>query len=204
MIQVTSAAEPPNFNNLVRVPGNAFLRSLPTGVTPDWRRRDYWRKIIPELHSAYGGICAYTCHYIPEDTGSNTVEHFQPKKLFPNDAYEWSNYRLVCGRMNGRKGDHQDVVDPFVVVAGMFELDFPSLQVAIGSGLSTANDVLARSTRERLKLNDDVNIRARLAYVLDYRHGHIARSHITSHAPFIDREMTRQNITRQLLAIMFP
>jgi hypothetical protein len=204
VIPVVAAGEPANFNALVRIPGAAYLASLPAGQPPTFRKKDFWRKIIGELHSGYSGICAYTCHFIPRDTGSNTVEHFRPKKLHPNEAYEWSNYRLVCGTMNGRKGDHVDVVDPFAVVPGMFVIDFPSLQVVEGSGLAPPIRALASSTIKRLKLNSRVNIEARLEYVMQYRNSHVDRHYISTHAPFIHSELDRQNISQGRLVEMYP
>ena len=35
-----------------------------------------------------------------------------------------SNYRLVCGTLNSRKGTFE-VLDPFMIEDGWFEIDFP-------------------------------------------------------------------------------
>lgn len=198
------AAEPADFDRKVRAPGDAFLKSLPAGAKVNFRGREYWRKILRELHNSYNGICAYTCHYIPLDVGGDTVEHFMPKKSYPALAYEWANFRLVCSRLNGRKKDHQDVVDPFLITPGMFELMFPSLLIREGSGLSAANKKLAKSSIARLKLNHERNIEARLEYVLRYRDGKHSLLHLSDHAPFIHNELTRQGLNSASLKVLMP
>ena len=126
MIHVDPQPEPPTFDQLVRQPGRKFLKSCPNPKGNQWRA--YWRKIARDLHTAYSGICAYSCHFIQYDTGWRTVEHFKPKDDYKSDAYEWGNYRLVCGVLNGRKGKGE-VLDPFRVHNGWFIMDFPSLLV---------------------------------------------------------------------------
>ena len=88
MIHVEPQPEPKKFDVLVRRPGHKYLTSKPTLNSKEWERHSYWRKILPELHSSYRGICAYSCHWIPYDTGADTVEHFLPKDRHPQQAYE--------------------------------------------------------------------------------------------------------------------
>jgi hypothetical protein len=197
MIPISPAAEPANFELRVRQPGNAFLQSIPQDTKIDFTRRDYWRRILSDLHSVYEGICAYSCHWIPFDTGNDTVEHFVPKAIDRWQAYEWSNYRLVCGRLNGRKGDHQDVVDPFQVVTGMFLLDFPSLCVIVGDNVTAAQMLAANSTIKRLRLNDNRCISMRQEFVQTYLDKHISYTHLQRKAPFLASELRRQNLSKR-------
>jgi len=91
--------EPAHFFERVQKRGEEFLK-----LHPDVKGnllKPYWRAIIPDLYNAYSGICAYTCHWTPYDTGWKTVEHFRPKELYPQEAYLWANYRFVCGTLNG-------------------------------------------------------------------------------------------------------
>src|SRR5260370_10805329 len=98
LMPVKMQPEPPHFFEKVQKKGDKFRLENPHAKGNNLK--PYWRKIIPDLHSAYSGICAYTCHWIPYDTGSVTVEHFKPKEVYPQYAYCWDNYRLVCGRFN--------------------------------------------------------------------------------------------------------
>src|ERR1700722_20351165 len=96
MIRVIAQPEPQVFDEEVRRPGRRFLRKNPNPTSKEFASHSYWRSILSLLHEAYDGICAYSCHWIPYDTGADTVEHFQSKSNYPRRAYEWVNYRLVC------------------------------------------------------------------------------------------------------------
>src|SRR5207253_3434773 len=79
LMPVEMQAEPTHFFTAVQQRGEEFLAQTPHPKEHEWRGRAYWRAIIPDLYDAYSGICAYTCHWTPYDTGWNTVEHFKPK-----------------------------------------------------------------------------------------------------------------------------
>jgi hypothetical protein len=203
MIRVTPAKEPDSFNAAVRAPGQQYLHSLPNIDDADASRHPYWRKQLRELHTAYGGICAYTSHWMPYDVGNDTVEHFQPKSQFPALAYEWTNYRLVCGRMNGRKGSWTDVVDPFEVVPGMFYLDFPSLLVVPGDQLGDDQKELAQNTIARLRLNESRSTDMRQHFIQNFMDGHISGEYLQKHAPFLHSELHRLNLDHDALETLF-
>ena len=203
MIPVHPQPEPASFNQRVRLPGGRFLQKHRQPIAKQWKSHAYWTQILSDLHDAYRGICAYSCHWIPYDTGSDTVEHFQPKKLFPREAYEWANYRLVCGTLNGRKGTDQQVLDPFKVQDDWFVLDFPSLLVKPAPGLRKAVAQSVLHTISLLGLNDEGTcLRARVWYVKDYCTGHITFQHLEENAPFIAREVQRQGLVTTVRAIM--
>jgi uncharacterized protein (TIGR02646 family) len=203
MTPVAAVGEPATFDASVRAPGRDYLDSLTANEEAKTGEHPYWRRVLRELHTAYGGICAYTCHWIPYDVGNDTVEHFIPKSIYPSLAYEWSNYRLVCGRLNGRKRDFQDVVDPFDVVLGMFRLEFPSLLVSVGSNLTASQKSMAASTIMRLKLNEARSIDMRLHFVQHLVNGQITKQYVSQHAPFLSSEMDRLNLDVQRLGQLF-
>ena len=194
MIRVEEQAEPKIFATNVRQRGERFLDDNPQPSATELGNHAYWRFAARELYEAYAGICAYTCHKIAFDTGWRTVEHFVPKSVNAHLAYEWSNYRLVCGRLNGRKRNHQDVLDPFQLDNGVFSIDFPSLQVRPSDDLFDQLEFRAWRTIERLKLNDETCILGRRAYVEPYCTGDITLQHLFREAPFIHREIIRQNL----------
>lgn len=195
MIRVQEREEPDIFAAKVRQPGMLFLAATPRATSKDWDQHAYWRLAAKELYDAYDGICAYTCHKIAGDTGWATVDHFVPKSVEQRLAYEWSNFRLVCGRMNGRKGKHRDVMDPFLLKNGVFAIDFPSLQVYPSEGLADAEEkVCAWSTIHRLKLNDETCIEGRRSHVEPYCRGVYDLDYLAEIAPFIHHEIVRQNL----------
>jgi hypothetical protein len=203
LLPVARQPEPSVFDSQVRTPGSAFLANCPRPQAREWRAHSYWRRVLPILHDAYKGICAYSCHWISYDTGADTVEHFRPKDQFPDEAYEWDNYRLVCATLNARKGVHQDVLDPFCVQYGWFVLDFPSLLVRPGAGLAPVVERRVQTTIDRLGLNDEGTcMKSRERYVKHYcqRMGNF--EYLCQEAPFIASELTRQYLIERVRDIM--
>lgn len=202
MIFVEQKQEPQGFNLHVRKPGQRFLRNTPRPTSREFSKHAYWRFITQDLHDAYDSICAYTCHWIARDTGWASVEHFVPKSAQPALAYEWNNFRLVCGRMNGRKGSHEDVLDPFKIPDLTFMIQFPSLQVRPADGVSGELREAAMRTIDRLRLNDEICISSRLAYVESYCRGETDLNYLRDRAPFIHREIVRQSLETQICEMM--
>jgi len=195
MIHIDRKDEPDNFSDRVRFRGRLFLQGNPSPTSKQWRSHQYWREVGSDLHDAYGGICAYSCHWIPYDTGADTVEHFRPKAIYPDEAYEWSNYRLVCATLNGRKGVYGDVLDPFVIQDGWFVIDFPSMLVKPDSDLAPGNRQCVQATIDRLGLNDEGTcLKSRVKWPTDYCSNDISLDYFRRHAPFIVAELERQDL----------
>ena len=203
MIPIQLQPEPPHFLERVQQPGHNFLAKKPNPTAKDWYTHNYWIRVVDDLYKAYSGICAYSCHWIPPDTGSKSVEHFKPKKKYPHDAYRWENFRLVSGNLNGRKGDYEDVLDPFTLSEGWFALDFPSLLVHPGKNLLPAEEELVIKTINRLRLNDEGTcLQARINWVRDYITVPFPFSHLEKKAPFIASELKRQHMIETIRDIM--
>jgi len=200
LIPVQRKRQPKGFKRLVSEPGAAFLSTNPMPSSKEYDKHDYWKRISRELYLAYDRICAYSCHLIPSDTGFHCVEHFRPKKTYPHLAYKWSNYRLVCGKMNGRKSDFEDVLDPFTIENGLFILDFPSTVIKPAPALVGATKRKVEATIKRLKLNDDEScIDARQMWLGSYcevaaSQESIAYKILMDVAPFLASELNRQGL----------
>ena len=203
MLKVDPKPEPADFDAKVRLRGNAYLAGLPSMVGVKFKGKDYWRNAADDLRNAYGGICAYTSIYINEVTGSQTVEHFVPKVSDPTLAYEWTNYRLVCGRMNGRKRENTDVADPFKIPEELFHLHFPSLMMRVNGAMPNEWQDAGKKTIKRLGLNDHISIRSRTKVIRLLLSGDIKESYVAECYPFIHRELARQRIDMIALALLF-
>ena len=165
MIPVKKQPEPADFEDKVAKKGHNFLAQNPRPNS--WKNRSYWTEALPDLWNVYNSVCAYCCHWIPLEQGSASVDHFIPKSISPEKAYDWDNYRLAALKMNAKKGDFADVVDPFELTEGAFWLLFPSMQVKPNPGLSENQKKRIWDTIKRLDLNDDeVLVNARLKWVL--------------------------------------
>jgi hypothetical protein len=202
MIPVQIQIEPNDFDQKVRKRGHAFLATKPNPRHNEWKGKDYWLACLLDLYEAYGGICAYCAQWIPLDTGVATVDHFEPKALKPNLAYEWNNYRLAASKLNSRKGNAVDVLDPFSVLEGMFCLDFPSLLVKPSDEISADEQTKVLGTIKRLKLNGESSVKSRLRWIRDYCKGEYPFHYLKRNAPFIGFELERQGIIENISEIM--
>ncbi len=199
MMRVMLQPEPSTFPAKVRRPGTAFLSQTPHPTAAQWRTRNYWVRVLPEMHEAYGGICSYSCHWIPLDTGARTIEHFVAKTTAPRLAYEWSNYRLVCSTLNGRKGIHEDVLDPFELSEHAFVLDFPSLLIKPNTTLSSELTAQVNASIVRLGLNDEGTcLKSRVKWLSDYCTVPFSLAYLHDHAPFIASELQRQQLVERI------
>lgn len=191
MIRVQERPPPADFDARVRGPGEHAIRTR-AGLPP------YWRGCLDDLEREYAGICAYSGVYIDPTTGERTVDHYLAIDNDPQKTrvYDWSNYRLASLRMNRSKGVAQDVLDPFEVQDGWFQINLVSYEVVASPGLP---DELARridATIRRLKLNNDRLCRQREADHAHLRSGEVSFEYLARYRPFLAREIQRQGRDR--------
>lgn len=213
MIRVELADEPGDFDRKVRQPG---LRAIAELVgEPDLPKRrgrkrsvvaatrdeipadkfpPLWTEALPEMLGAYDRICAYLCFYIERVTGAASVDHMLPKSLDWREVYEWRNYRLACSKMNSRKNDYRDVLDPFEIEDGWFRMELVGYQVIPAPGLPPEIHQKVEATIERLKLNDYECLQLREEYAEAFASGDISLKHLRSRAPFLAREIEAQHL----------
>lgn len=205
MIRIPLQPEPAAFQERVRVPGTQFLGQRPQPTAAQWKTHAYWRRVLADLHRSYRGICAYSCHWIPLDTGASTVDHFRPKDAYPLLAYEWGNYRLVALTLNARKREFEDVVDPIAIQTGWLVLDFPSLMVRPADDAPDDRLAILRSTVARLGLNDEGTcLQARREWLRPYCDGQVNFNFLQERAPFIALELERQGLVDGIIEMMAP
>jgi hypothetical protein len=209
VIRVEPQPEPADFHEKVRQPGLralAELRGLPAEtrrgpkrqVQPELKSKhlpDYWTKCLDDLHAAYRGICAYSCLYIPHVVGGKSTDHSSAKspKISdkPEDAYEWSNYRLACSLMNTRKGT-KAVIDPFAIDGRWFQLDLSTLAIEPNPELSDPLRERVQATIDHLGLDDAECRKARESWYQPYLEGQISFSFLERKCPFLATEIIRQ------------
>jgi hypothetical protein len=201
MIHVNKQPEPESFDERVRQPGNEFLTNCPQPNSKQWSKYNYWNRISSELYQSYGGICAYSGQWFSKTTSQVSVDHFYPKSLYPEQAYEWDNYRLTTQTMNGYKGD-KIVMDPFEIQDGDLTIDFPSCLVKPRKDMTPAEKSKAKMTIQILHLNDEEQADQRCGVVLEYINGDISVRHLEAKYPFIAEELKRQNLFEKIKEIM--
>ena len=199
MIRVQAKPEYPEFDRQVRRKGQRFLNSHPKPNSKQFRKHTYWNAALKELHAAYDHLCAYTTRELVQ-TGS--VDHFRPKSKYPHLAYEWDNYRLARQAINSRKGDSEDVIDPFEVCEGWFILDIPSCLIKPGQGLAEEIRDSVNTTIDVLGLNSDERlVEERCRLLVNLADGNITLKYLESHYPFLSTEVRRQQVHGSLKQI---
>lgn len=160
---------------------------------PSSEFKPYWTEALDDLMTAYDDICAYSCLRIHRVTGARSVDHFAPRSRAWDRVYEWNNYRLACSRLNARKRDFTDVLDPFSVQTGWFRLELVGFQILPALNL---DDELTRRIEvtldERLGLNDKVFLDAREEAAEDYWSGKIVLQILQRESPFVAHDLHRQ------------
>ena len=183
--------EPPEFDVLVRKPGNAHVLKQKASGQP-LRFDPFWGRIYDHFHAAYGGRCAYTCFYQPERA---TIDHFRPKQDFPELAYEWSNYRLCSPRTNQFKGRRSDLLDPFLITRRLFVLNLRGCLIQAADGLEIDLRDAVQRTITALRLNDDdYLVQRRIELIAAFAEGHVTQEYVGMMNPFIFDEITRQGL----------
>lgn len=141
--------EPDLFDEACRKKGRDWLAANPEKIRP----RDLWTQFKPDLAEGFGHRCAFGAMWIPD----GTVDHFVSCNEDMTLAYEWSNYRYMAGWLNSSKSKKKaaDLLDPFDVCEGWFEVLLPSLQLVVTDDVPAAFREIAKKTLASLPIRDD-------------------------------------------------
>jgi len=205
MISVPAPQPPGNYEADVRIPGTAFLAVHPHPSAEDWKGHRHWKAVHSYLYAEMHGICVYCASFTPRRSSRTSIDHtsidhFVPKGRNPALAFEWTNFRLCRARLNNRKGDFEDVIDPYLIQNGWFRLNFTTFALYPDSNLPLQIQQQIANSISRLGLNDDdayVNERARVIY--RYADAKLPYADIQRRYPFIASEMQAQNFDAAIL-----
>lgn len=196
MIRFPTYPEPADFEARVRSRGNAFLATTPRPTNAQWRTKEFWMSSHDQLYNLYGGICMYCASWTARREssrlqGNTSIDHFLPKSICPELAYEWTNFRLCRSQLNQRKNSSLDVIDPFAINSDWFQLDFFTFRIQANPMASRIVRDRVESTINRLGLNDAGYVKERVAVMKQYCFHGIPFSKIQGKYPFIAREIKR-------------
>lgn len=186
MIWFERVPEPPTFDQKARQPDIQWLREHPDAKRP----RDYWTLFKPDLADGFRDLCGYSAMWVP----NGTVDHYVSVRADRGLAYEWSNYRYAAGWINSskRNADAQ-VLDPYEVLDGWFEILLPSLQLVVTGAIPADLRARAELTLERLHLRDDERtLRQRREWYRMYQDGELTLDALRRKAPLIARAVDKQ------------
>lgn len=124
MIHVDEVPEPEGFREEVAVPGERWLANHDVGRPPA-----YWARFRTALADGFADLCGYSAMYVPV----GTVDHFVSIHEDRGRAYDWTNYRFAADWMNSCKSGvpSAEILDPYVVQDGWFEILLPSLHPTV-------------------------------------------------------------------------
>ena len=114
-----------------------------------------------------------------------TVDHFRSYRTNPALAYEWANYRYASAWINSAKKAN-DVLDPYEVGEGWFEVLLPSLQLVATDKVPPGYKALVERTMKFLPLsNDERVVKQRQSWYEIYREGRLSLGLLRDFAPLI-------------------
>ncbi|MBI5549775.1 MAG: hypothetical protein HY901_38300 [Deltaproteobacteria bacterium] len=198
MIPIATRPEPVTFDGRVRRPGMAWLRKhripLDRRLASSTLLKPYWRRSLGDLHERYEGVCALLCVYLERVTGAASVDHFIAKSRAAGLAYEWSNYRLACSTMNGRKRDLEGLLDPFEIRPRTFLLELVTGRIYPNPRCSKALRRAAQYTIDALRLDDAECREIRARHFEEFCLGECSAEYLRRLSPFVHSEAQRQKL----------
>lgn len=186
MIHFDRVPKPAHFEERAEQPGAAWLRAHPDAERP----RDYWSTFKPQLADGFGRLCAYSAMF----DGVGTVDHFVSLNEDRSRAYDWSNYRYAAAWINSSKLNLRstEVLDPFEVEDGWFELLLPSLQLVVSKSVPESLRERAEFVLDRLHLRDDERVvRQRRAWYQMYLERKLTLEGLVQMAPLVARAVKK-------------
>ncbi len=198
MLRIIPQPEPAEFDAKVRQKGLIHLAAKKIDITQPLPSKteitNYWVDCLDDLYNSYSGVCAYVAVHFERVTGNGSVDHFAAKSARADLAYEWSNYRLSCSRMNSRKNKYDDVLDPFVVNDGDFHLELVSGHIYPNPLLLAPrlDEVTATITRLKLDAPDCRGLRAK--HFDEYLKRYFTADYLKRISPLVWYEANRQGL----------
>jgi hypothetical protein len=121
-------------------------------------------------------------------TTDGTVDHFVSINEDRSRAYDWDNYRYVAGWVNSSKQNvvSTDILDPYEVEEGWFEILLPTLELVVTSKVPPGKRTQAEQTLKRLPIGrDERAIKRRGVYYDEYLKKEIGIAELRKRAPLL-------------------
>lgn len=190
--------EPSDFAKNCRTKGNAWLKANTTASSDKFP--GYWREFQPELAEGFSCRCGWSAMHIGLD---GAVDHYHSRSGPKGRrlAYEWSNYRYISTTVNSSKQAlDSEVLDPFEVQDGWFEVRMPSFQLVRTDRVPSALRKKADYTIERLKLDQGTKFIAnRIYWYREHRRKGLPLDRLREYAPLVADAIGRWVASGRLL-----
>ena len=171
--------KPAPFDQRCGIPGSTWLVANPTSK----KMPAYWTRFQPELADGFFNRCGWWAMWIAD----GPVDHFLSRNNHRHLAYCWDNYRYIAGTVNSSKKDLDDqVLDPFEIQDGWFEVLLPSMQLVPTPALPPSLAAKAAFTLKKLHLQNGAKVRrCRLKWYEAYKAGHLSMAGLEDFAPLV-------------------
>jgi hypothetical protein len=192
VIPFDPVAEPAQFDKACRQKGKAWIAQNPrSSRSKGVKLPAHWQQFTSDLGAGFRSLCGYAAMHVP---AGGTVDHYIAVTSDESQAYEWDNYRFASELMNKRKGVQDDeVLDPFEVRDGWFEVSLPDLQLRVSERVPANLRPKAEHTLTALKLRDhETMIRWRRSWFELYESGELTLDGLRMRAPLIAEAVDRR------------
>lgn len=159
--------------------GRKWLSANPTSE----KMPAYWTAFQPELADGFYQRCGWWAMWIAD----GAVDHFLSRKNHRHLAYTWDNYRYIAGTVNSSKKALDDqVLDPFEIEDGWFEVLLPSMQLVPTLTLPAVLAAKAAFTLKKLHLENGTKVRrCRSKWYQAYKAGNLSMAGLEDFAPLL-------------------
>lgn len=174
--------------------GNDWLARNPNSTE---RPPAYWREFNIDLGRGFKFLCGYMALW----TTDGTVDHFVSIDEDRSRAYDWDNYRYVAGWVNSSKQNvvSTDILDPYEVEEGWFEILLPTLELVVTSKVPPEKRARAEQTLKRLPIGRDERvIKRRGVYYDEYLNKNLDLAQLWRRAPLLAAAIEKQQANRQM------
>jgi hypothetical protein len=172
-------SKPAQFDQRCEGPGLDWLGKNPNSE----RMPAHWTKFQTELADGFSNRCGWWAMWIAD----GAVDHFLSRKHYRHLAYSWDNYRYIAGTVNSSKKTLDDqVLDPFEVQDGWFEVLLPSMQLVTTLALPAGLATKATFTLKKLHLQNGAKVRrCRHKWYESYKAGNLSMAGLEDFAPLV-------------------
>lgn len=162
MISISRLPLDENTDAALRKRQNKVISSSDRKATAaeEWKKfgRSHRKVLLSKLRSMAPGI--ERCMYC-EDSSGTDIEHFHPKSLYPDQAFQWKNYLLACSHCNSNEKRNKfpllddglpALIDPTVIDPSVHLIFSPTT----GRYEARDDDIIAARSIEVFGLNREV------------------------------------------------
>ena len=180
---VSPIPEPANFDADCRQRGRQWLAGHPDADRP----RDFWSSFRDDLREGFQRRCGYRAMHLEDGSIDHFLSWDKTRATLPNLAYEWDNFRFITSSLNSSKKNRDDqLLDPFEIEDGWFEVDIPSFILRITSRLPLPLRAKAEFTLRHLKLEGGRRaVALRWEWYEQHRLGELNLAGLWRHAPLV-------------------